>query len=753
MQRFAKFDPMEKGSAWRWIPVKPRPGAGEGESRFLFITNFLSFLIASSGAFLPRNDMLLIGNDGEYTRNSVVLLSHFADLIPALSMAPFEGMGTLFAFNPLISPSLLPIAVLNNELGLWLAFMICAGLLFFSTYLLGRALGMGRGVSLLAAWGLPPLCLPYQSWLNLYLTFNLNPLAGDNVSFTMIGVALLSRGYTSPCPHWFGLALALVVIWLFLAQPLWLVLLLPSVLPVCIGIMASHSRRPHFFRWSVWLLLPSLLFVALGGTPYLLGLYSDTAVAFFPQEMNRGVAHSLRLFSVAGATGSGIHPIGAMWIGLALGGVALTIRQSDATRRMAGLSVLVAIVLFAGYGIAYLMSSSWVLPYPIYFEFFIWPYYALFAAYAVGELVNHFAPRFRKAYPVTTEQFEQALQSPLRVIGLSAVAGAVLSVLLASHPFAIRPNDLIRPPTDTLITKALSAESSIAPGARFRGYAAELTGFGGPDGPPTDWFRLLPETNEAFLKFGNTHRIPYLWRFAIPTIEAYSQAVEPTIYGLLSRLLDRPQDGQVRNITIVTLANIPLLESLGVRFLITDYSLPPPARLTTELVVPPMSHFVFELPDPNYGGYSPTQVVTARDASDLLRRIGDANFDFRNFVVLNEPLDRILQPAERSSSIIVRGGWRIQARSAGTSLLLLPLQFSNCLSLSERQQDAGKVIALRRANLAATALVFEGAIDVTIALRVSPFLNVYCRLRDAREMKEFGLANLPRSTIPVPGRL
>jgi hypothetical protein len=735
------------------IPVKARLGAPEGDNRFLFTANLLSFMIASSGAFLPGNDMLLIGNDGEYTRNSVALLYRFADMIPALPMAPFEGMGTLFAFNPMISPSLLPVALLNNEFGIWLAFMICASLLFFSTYLLGRALGMGRGVSLLAAWALPPLCLPYQPWLNLYLTFNLNPLAGDTVSFTMIGVALLSRGYASPRPHWVGLALALAVVWLFLANPLWLVLLLPTVLPVCIGIMARHSRDPHFFRRSAWLLLPSLLFVILGGTPYLLGLYSDTAVAFFPHEMNKGVGHSLRLLSVAGASGRGIHPIGGTWIGLALAGVALAIRQRDSTSRTAGLSVLVAIVLFASYGIAYLMSSSWILPYPIYFEFFIWPFYALFAAYAVGELANHLTARFRRAYPLATDRFEQALQPPRHIIPLTALVGVVLGVLLARHPFAIRPNDLIRPPADTLITKALSGDSGIAPGAGFRGYTAEITGFGGPDGPPTDWFHLLPETNEAFLKFGNTHRIPYLWRFAIPTIEAYSQAIEPAIYGVLSRLLDRPEDGQVRNITIVTLTNFPLLESLGVRFLIADYLLPPPARLAAQLVAPPMSHFVFELPDPNYGGYSPTQVVIARDASDLLRQIGNSNFDFRKIVVLNEPLDRTLLPAESSKSDVVRGGWRTQAVSAGTSLLLLPLQFSNCLSFREHQKNSGKILALRRANLAATALIFEGAIDVTIALRVSPFWNAYCRIRDAREMKEFGLANLPRSVLQVSGRV
>src|SRR5262249_31475665 len=174
--------------------------------------------------------------------NSAIQFWRLADVVPALQMAPFEGIGTLFAFNPQLSPSLLPIAVFDNMFGVWLGFMVCAGLLFVSTYVLGVALGMGRGVSLLAAWALPPLCLPYQPWLNLYLTFNLNPIAGDTVSFAMIGLALLSRGYTSPRPHWIALGLVLVVIWLFLANPLWLVLSLPSVVPVSIGIIASYRR-------------------------------------------------------------------------------------------------------------------------------------------------------------------------------------------------------------------------------------------------------------------------------------------------------------------------------------------------------------------------------------------------------------------------------------------------------------------------------------------------------------------------------
>lgn len=148
--------------------------------------NFAAFAIASSAAFLPRNDMLLIGNDGEFTRYMTIQLYRFADAVPGLPMAPFEGMGVLYSFNPLLSPSLMPLPLLGEDAGKWLGFLICAALLFLSTYVLGCALGIRRGVSIFAAWILPPLCLPYQSWLNLYLTFNLNPLAGDTISLTML---------------------------------------------------------------------------------------------------------------------------------------------------------------------------------------------------------------------------------------------------------------------------------------------------------------------------------------------------------------------------------------------------------------------------------------------------------------------------------------------------------------------------------------------------------------------------------------
>lgn len=718
----------------------------------VFSANFVAFLFASAGAFQPQNNMLLISMDGEFTRNATMLMARFAGLPIGLPGAPFEGLNCLFSFNPLLSPSLLPLALLKEGWGLWLSFLICAALLFTSTYVLGRALGFGRGVSVLAAWAVPLLSLPYQSWINLYLTFNLNPLAGDTVSAAMLGVACVARGYSNSRVYGAALGLAGIVLWLFLANPLWIILTLPGVIPISVGLIASHIRERDGLYRTAWLVLPSALFVVLGGAPYLIGLFTDTAVAFFPQELNANLPKWVRLITVAMAGGSGLDPIGASWIGLALIGIVLAIRRGGFELRIAAYSIIVALVFFTGYGVAYLIVPGWVAPYPVYYEFCLWPYYGLFAAYAVGCAAARIASLGNKYASRISASLRGVFSPRWRYEFLLPFIGVVLGIFMARHPFVVA-SDLYRRPIDTVASRTLTPEIGISPGATFRGYVANLTGFGGPNGAPTDWLRVQYEANDAFLAFGNTDRMPYLWRYDLPTIEAYSQLNEPALYALVTRLLDRRGDGQIRNIIMVTRVNIPLMQSLGVRYLITDFQPPAPARLVAQQSAASVSHFVYELPNPNIGNYSPVEILSAANATVAMRDMADPGFDFRKSVVMNEPQQEILVPALRSRVSLVHGGWRIEAETSGTSLLLLPVQFSRCLSVSASQAtSAGKVVALRPANLASTAIVFQGTIDVELSLLVSPLLRPYCRIEDLREMRAFGVADVPRVIeAAVPG--
>ena len=85
---------------------------------------------------------------------------------------------------------------------------------------------------------------------------------------------------------------------------------------------------------------------------------------------------------------------------------------------------------------------------------------------------------------------------------------------------------------------------------------------------------------------------------------------------------------------------------------------------------------------------------------------------------------------------VIRGGLHVSGRSDGTSLVVLPLQYSNCL----RARD-GRA-RLVRANLIMTGVIFSGAVDTDIFFDYGVF-SPGCRRADFADMKQLGIT-LPR---------
>ncbi|MGD0720817.1 MAG: hypothetical protein ABR970_07180 [Roseiarcus sp.] len=708
-----------------------------------FLVHLAALIVISIAAFMPSNEMLLISIDGEFTRVTSLQLGRYAAFFPGLSMAPFEGMGTLFHMNPLITPSLAMIAIFGERIGVTLAYVVSAGLMFCSTFLVGRALTFPRGGSLLAAWTVTILCLPYRSlWgFHIIYIYSLNTLGADNVSFVMVLIALFAQAFTTRYVRSNALAFFLVGVWLFLANAAWLILSGPIIGLSMLGILYGNNGRERFASRAAWHLIPLTLFVALGGAAYIFGIYLDTAASFYFNELSSSTGAPVwRLATVAG-TDDRVSILGGTWVVLALGGAALAILRGSRLLGAIAASFLALGVLFCGYIFAYMAAPVWVVPFPIYFEYFMWPLYSLFGAYAVTELGKAIARRWGAYYPSLTQR-DFPGGRPVRFAAIAAGTAGVAACLLL-FPFRVA-NPYYEPGRSTAITARLQSDIGIGPGLAFKGYVATLSGFGGPFGPPADWNVVLNSAARSMLAFGNFHRLPYLWRFDIPTFEPYSQTAEPALFGLVTRLLDRPQDGQIRNILIVTQARFPLMESLGIRYLITDYPLAAPAEQVDRMAQSDTVQYLFRLPDTNLATYAPTEVVVADNATEVLRDLARPQFDFHKTVVLGEPVEQPLQAAVKSDSSLVRGGWRVAAQSEGRSLLLVPLQFSHCLEVHPRQTGGGRVIAIQRANLASTALVFEGSVDVELSLRVSPFWRPFCRLQDAHEMRRFGLAEIPR---------
>ena len=118
-------------------------------------------------------------------------------------------------------------------------------------------------------------------------------------------------------------------------------------------------------------------------------------------------------------------------------GIGLAVWRESGTLRAAAVSVLAAVFFLVAYIALYWMSDAWVLPAPIYFEIMLWPFYTLFAAYAIRQLATFLAPPLRAKFIAAVEGLGRSWQTRWLLVALPPVAGILLAVLLATNPFTI----------------------------------------------------------------------------------------------------------------------------------------------------------------------------------------------------------------------------------------------------------------------------------------------------------------------------
>jgi len=134
------------------------------------------------------------------------------------------------------------------------------------------------------------------------------------------------------------------------------------------------------------------------------------------------------------------------------------------------------------------------------------------------------------------------------------------------------------------------------------------------------------------------------------------------------------------------------------------------------------------LPNPNIGNYSPTEVVTATSAPEMVAAMRAENFDFMRQVVLPAAPSQTLVPADDMRLSPIRGAFHLSGRSSGTSLVVLPQQFSNCLRARDER------VRIVRADLLMTGVIFSGVVDTDILFDYGIF-TPGCRRADAADMR------------------
>jgi hypothetical protein len=111
-----------------------------------------------------------------------------------------------------------------------------------------------------------------------------------------------------------------------------------------------------------------------------------------------------------------------------------------------------------------------------------------------------------------------------------------------------------------------------------------------------------------------------------------------------------------------------------------------------------------------------------------------SDFSLTSDVVVYEPLINNLVKASNSKLTLKGGDLRIEANSPGKSMLILPLEFSNCITFKSNDPKSGFIDAFRVDGIL-SGLRFDGFLDVTAELRYGVFTNNDCRLKDLDDYK------------------
>ena len=98
-------------------------------------------------------------------------------------------------------------------------------------------------------------------------------------------------------------------------------------------------------------------------------------------------------------------------------------------------------------------------------------------------------------------------------------------------------------------------------------------------------------------------------------------------------------------------------------------------------------------------------------------------------MILEETVNMDLVPASYANLQVEDGKVRSTARSSGVSLLVLPIEFSECLDFSVVSEPSN-FVSVYRVNGMLTGLMFERELDILIDFKYRLFGESECRLND-----------------------
>lgn len=751
---------------------------------------YAAMLFSFALVWLKYPQFMYVGRDGDFALWSSQAYEQWGTPFGVTAINPLQGMvSMLVPINPYLIPgewtrwSNWPHVA--NLLGSFSIYFVEVAL---STFALGRALEFSRVVSFLASiWLALLLFPPFNFMFGLQGWFATAPLYAHTVTLgNLILIAFLrirepqssaDSRFKVVARNWFlATGMFVLILLAVFAAPFYNAGMLLGVVLVC-GAILFASKSAHQFLWRLLsgVYIAACAYVAgffgfyLSAKEYSLRLSGESSLLprvnldFDFAEASLSVAKGeLCNWGVACEAFSG-HPwptINSYWLHAAViaGGVIFALRSSSTHSRI-GLTfslvwmMLLIIWVVTSVGVLSLSSIS-----PAYFFLLMYPLAAFFSLHAALFLCQSIwstliALRLPAAWTGTRSY-------SVEIALVLALGAASFTLPTAMDAWSVGFRTQLAAPLHrgtTPIGDLLEKEISLHPGEAYRGSVATI--FGTPGGSFRAALGIAADSPLERLQFerflslsaesGSTQDMLDFWWRNIPTLSEYGQGVSLPLMFYMVKFLSSKGDARDLNFALPRLANIEVLRAMGVRFIVADLEFQESAlRLRRRLPVRDGAVlYLYEIGDPNLGSYSPTRLESIGSAQEFFDRIRTEGTSLKTHAFVKTADSRPLVAVEDAKMIVENGGIRVIARSAGSSALLLPIQFSHCYRISDNLHDR---VAVMRANVIHTLVLFEKDLDFRLRWQFNFLGNGKCRRKDLDELRNLGLPELLKPEPKVP---
>jgi hypothetical protein len=668
------------------------------------------------------------GDDGALSQATLLAALKFNNLFAVTNISPVQGVGSQIpTMNVWANPAFWPFAFLSRETATEISALVALGIFVSACYIMMRCFDVPAVPSAVAAQSSILLFSPALVLASMPTNFFF--CAGMAVVYApyFIALGLLSRLEPG---SWrlFGLITAGIFVSLFYSiycDPMWTMVNAVSwTVPFAVVALGSRNWRTILVRCAALACCLGVLLLS-GAIGYLYTLSQYTARVQFAEALDRvrgpGLVSALA-FS---------YYVKTLYFACLLGWLLglLTLRGRA---RLLAIAAAVSGAAYAAYSVVYLLlNAPWILPIPLYAE------HSLFMLFLAGAVAGYWGV-VRAAALSSLRLAALASQRVWLLVGAtqrpsgSRLIGTTLGLLVAAVVPALAANFAINRPNPFADNPNFGAWSNDFELKTFLADNVSRAVDKPLRGAASFWTAGL-ETH---------YTMADLWAHGIPTINEYSQLVTPQALYFLYQVFKHDVLGNLNWFRPFFRDGYSsqywkAMQMFGVRYSVGFAPMPDQYLESFSLVTLPHRPvdkapglwYIYQLPRPNVGDYSPTEVVLAQSAADMAAVMVEPNFDFTRQAVLSTPVKETLVPARDMRLSLTRGGGlHVSGRSDGTSLVVLPYQFSHCLRAGDGRAR------LVRTNLMMTGMIFSGDLDTGIVFDYGLF-SPGCRRADLADMK------------------